>query len=187
MSDLNHLLEFWFTSANPKDMASHRDVWWKKDTDFDQTIQGEFGPLFKKAREGELKNWRETPLGCVGLVLLLDQFPRNMFRNDAQAFAYDQHARKLTRHVLAQGFDENLPLAPRVFLYLPLEHSEDLTDQNDCVALIKTLNDEGYLDFAIKHRDIIAKFGRFPHRNEVLGRQSTPEEIEFLQQPGSSF
>jgi len=121
------------------------------------------------------------------LVILLDQFPRNMFRGDKQAFAYDEQARILTRYVLDKEFDQTLPLGPRLFLYLPLEHSENLTDQNTCVALMEGLGDEDYVNYARKHQVIIERFGRFPHRNEVLNRISTPEEIAFLKEPGSSF
>lgn len=184
---LEDLLTFWFDSAIPQQMASHKQEWWMKDDAFDQRITEDFSPLFHLAQKGALDDWKETALGCVGLVLLLDQFPRNMFRARADAFACDPQARALTRYVLSRGFDQTLPVGPRLFLYLPLEHSEDLNDQDQCVELIKSLKDKNYLDYAQQHQKIIAKFGRFPHRNTALGRKSTPEEIEFLKQPGSSF
>lgn len=184
---LEELLTFWFDSTDPQQMASHKQDWWMKNDAFDQRITKDFSPLFHLAQSGELEEWKKTALGCVGLVLLLDQFPRNMFRGQAEAFDCDPQARALTRHVLSRGFDQTLPIGPRLFLYLPLEHSEDLDDQNQCVELVKSLQDEDYLDYAQQHQKIIAKFGRFPHRNDALGRKSTPEEIEFLKQPGSSF
>lgn len=184
---LEDLLRFWFDSAEPNHMASHKQAWWMKDAAFDQRITEDFSPLFHLAEKGELEDWKKTALGCVGLVLLLDQFPRNMFRGQARAFACDPQARALTRYVLSRGFDQSLPIGPRLFLYLPLEHSEDLGDQDRSVELIRALNDADYLDYAEQHRKIIAKFGRFPHRNEALGRPSTAEEIDFLKQPGSSF
>ncbi|MDV7339690.1 DUF924 family protein [Terasakiella sp. A23] len=185
--DIKSLLEFWFSSSTPGEMNTHRKEWWVKDPEFDRRIQDEFSPLFEKADAGELDDWKETPLGCVALALLLDQFPRNMFRGKARAFASDEKARALTRHVLDKGFDKNLPIGARLFLYLPLEHSEDLQDQNDCIKLVESMGDEGYLDFAKKHQVIIKRFGRFPHRNETLGRTSTNEEVAFLSEPGSSF
>jgi len=188
MSDeIKTLLEFWFLSSDPAKMETHRQEWWVKDPEFDRRINEDFRPLFEKADTGELDDWKETPLGCVALVILLDQFPRNMFRGSAKAFASDEKARALTRYVLERGFDKDLPIGPRLFLYLPLEHSEDLNDQNDCISLITSMGDEGYLEFAKKHHVIIKRFARFPHRNESLGRISTEEEVAFLQEPGSSF
>lgn len=187
MSDLNQLLEFWFGSAEPTQMATHRQEWWVKDDEYDRRINEDFGSLYNKATNGELESWKETPLGCVGLVILLDQFPRNMFRGDAQSFATDPQARDITRYALDIGIDQKVPMGGKLFLYLPLEHSEELDHQNTCVALMQAMGDEGYTDFALKHQVIIEKFGRFPHRNDVIGRESTPEEIEFLKQPGSGF
>ncbi|NVK20064.1 MAG: DUF924 domain-containing protein [Methylocystaceae bacterium] len=187
MSSLTHLLEFWFESAKMDQMATHREQWWIKDHNFDQRIRDDFKDLFDQAISGKLANWEETPLGCTGLVLLLDQFPRNMFRGSPRAFAYDEQARALTRNVLAKGFDQHLPMGPRLFLYLPLEHSENLQDQKDCITLMEALGDDDYLYFARKHLVIIEQFGRFPHRNDVLGRHSTPQEVMFLKEPDSSF
>jgi uncharacterized protein (DUF924 family) len=137
---------------------------------------------------GDFDHWRETAAGCVALCILLDQAPRNLFRGDPRSFASDAAARAVTRHALARGLDRDLPQEQRAFLYLPLEHSENLADQEACVRLFAGLdeNPDG-LDYAVRHRDIIARFGRFPHRNAVLGRTSTPEETEFLTQAGSSF
>lgn len=185
--ETKQLLEFWLGSAEPKEMASHRAQWWAKDADFDQRIQNDFKNLFNQACAGQLDHWKDSPLGCTALIILLDQFPRNLFRNDGQAFATDVQARDLTRHALEKGYDQTLPMGAKLFLYLPLEHSENLDDQNQSVALMKAMGDEGYHDFALKHHVIIARFGRFPHRNMALGRENTPEEEAFLQQPDSAF
>ncbi len=187
MSDLNPLLEFWLGSAAPGDMMTHRQEWWMKDAEFDRRINEEFAPLYEQAANGELDSWKETALGCLGLVILLDQFPRNMFRGDARSFATDPQALEVTRHALDNGFDQQLPMGGKLFLYLPLEHSEDLDHQNACVALMQAMGDDNYVDFALKHQVIIERFGRFPHRNDVLGRDSTAEEVEFLKEPGSGF
>lgn len=187
MNDLEQLLTFWLGSAEPDQMMTHRQEWWVKDEAFDQRIHSEFSGLYDKAVAGDLEDWKDTPLGCVGLCILLDQFPRNMFRGTARSFESDATARDITRHVLDNGFDKALPVGCRLFLYLPLEHSENLDHQYTCVALMQDMGDEGYVDFALKHQVIIERFGRFPHRNEVLGRKSTPEEIAFLETPGSSF
>jgi uncharacterized protein (DUF924 family) len=187
MADINRLLEFWLGSSDPAHMLCHRKEWWVKDPEFDQRIADEFMDLFDQAVEGKLATWQETPLGCLALVILLDQFPRNIFRNDQRAFAMDAGARRISRHVLAKGFDQVLPMGAKLFFYLPLEHSENLNDQFDCLKLMKAMGDEGYLNFAQKHLDIIERFGRFPHRNAILGRMSTEEEIAFLKEPNSRF
>jgi len=186
-SDLKRILQFWFNSSDPDHMATHREEWWIKSDDFDREIANDFGDLYEQARSGKLNDWKETPLGCVGLILLLDQCPRNMFRNTPKAFATDEQARQVTHHALDRSFDAALPLGAQVFLYMPLEHSEDIDDQNASVTLIGALGDGDYTSFALQHRDIIERFGRFPHRNDILGRPSTPEELAFLEQPGSSF
>jgi uncharacterized protein (DUF924 family) len=162
--------------------------WFEKDPVFDAAVRVRLAGLHDAAVAGQLDDWRETPAGCVALCILLDQVPRNVFRGTAAAFASDPQARAVTRHALAQGFDRDLPQAQRLFLYLPLEHSEDLADQELSVQLIGALDEAPvWLDYAIRHRDIVARFGRFPHRNAALGRTSTPEEEAFLTQPGSSF
>jgi len=187
MSDMEKLLSFWFGDAEPEKMATHRGAWWAKDPEFDQRINVEFKGLFDQAVAGKLGAWKETPLGCVALVILLDQFPRNIFRTDERAFSMDEAARALTRYVLDKQFDHALPMGAKLFLYLPLEHSENLSDQRECLGLMKEMGDAGYVDFAQKHLDVIEKFGRFPHRNVLLGRKSTPAEEAFLKGPNSSF
>jgi uncharacterized protein (DUF924 family) len=185
--DVSRILKFWFGADHPDQMTTQNEQWWTKDTTFDRKIEAEFSDLYQQAVAGALNDWKKDPFGCLALIILLDQFPRNMFRNTAQAFASDEAARDITRHVLEHEMDTGLPLAARLFMYLPLEHSENVDDQNAAVTLISALEDDGFSDFAIRHRDIIKRFGRFPHRNAILGRTDTPEEVEFLKQPGSGF
>lgn len=162
--------------------------WFEKDAAFDRAVRERLGPLHEQAAVGALDHWRESPEGSLALCVLLDQVPRNLFRDDARAFATDAAARAVTRHALERGFDRHLPQVQRLFLYLPLEHSETLEDQELCVRLVGALDgDPDWLDYAVRHRDIIARFGRFPHRNAALGRATTPEEARFLTEPGSSF
>jgi len=143
----------------------------------------------KAALAGKYETWRREPPGCRAGVLLLDQVPRNVYRGTPRAFITDPAARVVTRHALAEGFDQALATtAERMFLYMPLEHSENLKDQQDCVRLVAGLDGAAeFLSYAARHRDVIARFGRFPHRNAILGRESTEEEIEFLKHPNSSF
>ena len=162
--------------------------WFVKDPAFDAAVRARLAAPHEAAVAGRMDHWRETSEGCVALCLLLDQAPRNLFRDHARCYATDAQARAVTRYALAHERDRGLPQVQRLFLYLPLEHSESLADQDHCVRLMGELDeDPGWLDYAVRHRDIIARFGRFPHRNAVLGRASTPEELAFLSQPGSSF
>lgn len=189
MSTPDEVLEFWF----PADQARASKLWWGKDPQLDAEIRERFGPTLRAARAGELDHWAELARGRLALIVVLDQLSRNIHRNDPEAFAADARARALTEEGLARGHDRELQAIERLFFYLPLEHSESLDDQERCIALMQALADEfgeqyvGYVDYAVRHRDIIARFGRFPHRNAVLGRPSTAEELEFLTQPGSSF
>ena len=180
-AEIARVLDFCFAKRAVKD-------WFVKDPAFDAEVRASLGPLHERAAAGALAPWRETPEGCVTLCILLDQVPRNLYRGDARAFAWDGQARAVTRHALAEGLDRGLPQVQRLFLYLPLEHSEDLADQELCVRLMGALDAEPeWLEFARRHREIVARFGRFPHRNAALGRASTPEETAFLAEPGSSF
>jgi len=171
------VLAFWFQDPTRA---------WKKDPAFDAEIRDRFGDLHTAVTEGQHEAWRATPRGALAYVIVLDQFSRNLFRDDARTFATDRQARDVAEATIAAGHDRALTQQERGFLYMPFMHSEVLSDQDRSVALF----DEAptyQRDFAQQHRDIIARFGRFPHRNEVLGRASTPEELEFLKQPGSSF
>lgn len=174
------LLRFWFEETDP-------ELWFAKNDDFDAACRDRFGALYERAATSEFADWEETPEGCVALVIALDQLPRNIHRGDARAFATDPAARAVLRRALERGFDQVLPRRWRQFLYMPLQHSEDAADQALSVALNATLGDEEVLKFARAHKDIIERFGRFPHRNGALGRETTAEEAAFLEQPGSSF
>lgn len=181
MSALEEVLSFWFA-------AGREDQWFKASEAFDKEVRQIMLPQLEATRVGKYESWKHEPRGCLALCIVLDQAPRNLFRGTPRAFIFDPAAREVTRHALKQGFDKHLKEVERVFLYLPLEHSEDLKDQQDCVRLMAELpNGAEYLSYAERHRDVIARFGRFPHRNSVLGRESTEEELEFLKQPGSSF
>jgi len=162
--------------------------WFKRDPAFDREIRDRLLPLYRRAATGELDDWQATAQGALALVILLDQVPRNLFRDDPRAFATDAKALAVAKAIIEQGLDSGLSQAERVFLYLPLEHCESLADQEECVRLTGQLDEnKEWCDYAIQHRDIIARFGRFPHRNAILGRETTPEEAEFLEKPGSSF
>jgi uncharacterized protein (DUF924 family) len=172
------VLGFWF--------GSERKAWFEKNPAFDDEIRRRFLSLYEHGAAGMLSGWRQTPAGCLALVILLDQFPRNMFRGSARAFAADAHALEAARHALAMRFDQGLSVDERAFLYLPFEHSESLEDQRRACELMQPLGEEVYR-YALRHKEIIERFGRFPHRNAALGRASTPGELAFLKTPGSSF
>ena len=175
------VLAYWFAEG----MAER---WFKKDPAFDREIGDRLGPLYRRAAAGELDDWPASAEGALALVLLLDQVPRNLFRDDPRAFATDAKAVSVTKAAVERGLDSGLKQIERVFLYLPLEHCEDLADQETCVRLTGQLDENAdWCTYAIQHRDIIARFGRFPHRNAVLGRETTAEEAEFLKKPDSSF
>ncbi|HSM80995.1 MAG TPA: DUF924 family protein [Nodosilinea sp.] len=188
------ILRFWF--GDPADRAGEygqqRQVWFKKDAAFDETIRRRFGADHGRAERGELAAWRGQPRSCLALVVLLDQFSRNLFRGEARSFGCDRTALATANYALEQGYDQQVLPVERMFFYLPLEHSENLADQDRSVALVQALDaaHPGFastLDYALRHREVIRRFGRFPHRNTILGRPTTPEEAEFLRQPGSRF
>ena len=177
------VLDFWF--------QRERKAWFAKDERFDAEIVSRFLPLYERAAAGGLTHWLQAPRSCLALVIVLDQFPRNMFRGSARAFAADPLALAAARTLVDRGWDKALTPDERMFAYLPFEHSESLADQERCLALMReiatTPETADLPQWAEKHLDIIRRFGRFPHRNAALGRASTPEEIEFLKQPGSTF
>ena len=187
MSDIQDILDFWFLPKSHKKYGAARPEWFQKNSEFDAEIKKRFLGLYKQAKAGKLLQWTETKEGTMALILIFDQFSRNMFRDTPDAFATDDKALALARHMLAAGHFNNLMIHEKAFAALPFEHSEKLADQNKSVELYKEMGSENYLDFAIKHYDIIKKFGRFPHRNKILRRKSTKAELEFLSQPGSSF
>ncbi len=184
MSDIDRILAFWFAEGPD----TFRQAWFKKDEGFDATCRDAFGHLVVPAREGALDTWAEMPKGALALLLLLDQFPRNLFRGSAEAFASDAHARDVARRaVLGHRFDIVLTPTERVFLYLPFEHGEAPADQDLSVALFEGLRDspahakqDGAIDYAWRHRAVIQRFGRFPHRNAALGRVSSAAEEAWL-------
>ncbi|MFV8755626.1 DUF924 family protein [Nannocystaceae bacterium ST9] len=196
MVDPETVLTTWF----PSDPAQQQKLWWGKDEATDASLRERFADTLAAARRGELEGWAASARGRLALILVLDQLSRNIHRGSPEAFVGDPLARALTHAGLALGHDRELAPIERVFMYLPLEHSEELGEQDQCVGLFKALADEVaagdpeqgkryayYLTFADRHREIIARFGRFPHRNAVLGRASTAEELAFLSEPGSSF
>lgn len=181
------VLDFWFGP----DRGAARAEWFRKDTAFDDEIRRRFGDVHTAAAARELEAWRLSPQPMLALVIVLDQFSRNLYRGDARAFAQDGHALECARQALARKDDLGLLPVQRQFLYLPYEHSESLANQEIGLELMRSLEafeeTRGVSEWAVRHRDVIARFGRFPHRNAALGRPSTPEETEFLRQPGSAF
>jgi uncharacterized protein (DUF924 family) len=199
METQDSIHEFWFGAGTDDDAAAKEKsrLWWSKDAGIDRAVRQRFEDVLKRAARSELDDWSATPAGTLALILLTDQFPRNMYRDTPQGFAFDALARDWCRSGIDRGFDQALRPIERVFFYMPLEHSESLHDQYLAVALfekmIAALEPErqsgftGYLDFALHHRDIIERFGRFPHRNAILGRESSEQESAFLLEKGSSF
>ena len=199
MEEAEEILSFWFGELDARGCASReqRERWWTKSEDFDQTIRSRFSGIYDSIVAGKRESWRNAPRTALAYVIVLDQFSRNMFRGTPKMFAADALAREACREGLDSGFDAELAFDERVFFYLPLEHSEDIRDHQRCLRVFRALLEsapessrpdaEYYLDFAERHRVIIERFGRYPHRNETLGRPSTEEELEFLSQPGSSF
>jgi uncharacterized protein (DUF924 family) len=183
------VLGFWFAAESG--YGKRRKEWFRKDTAFDAVIQARFLTLHEEAADHRLSRWKDDVGDCLALIVLLDQFPRNMFRGTARAFASDGLALDAARHALAKGYDRAMLPAERMFAYLPFEHSEALEDQLLGRKLMLPLEafeetHDAYR-YAERHHAIVARFGRFPHRNAVLGRPSTAEEIEFLAQPGAGF
>ena len=183
MRDVNQVLEFWLAPAN-------RSLWFKKVPAFDEEIRRRFEPLHERAAEGRLAQWQNTPEGSLALVICLDQFPRNMYRGTPRAFATDEKARLVADWAVDRGFDLHFKDEQvRFFFYLPFEHSENIDDQHRCIELVRRgcPGDPEIMRYALMHREVIAKYGRFPHRNAILGRRNTPEEDEYLKQPGAGF
>ena len=188
-SKAGEVLDFWFGREGEPGYGEFREAWFRKDPEFDQQIRDRFETLYETAASGELDDWKEEARSCLALVIVLDQFPRNMFRGDPRSYATDRKAQETAEHAVDRALDRELPEFQRTFLYIPFMHSEDLEHQRRSVELFRGLGgsetDSSY--YAVRHMEIIERFGRFPHRNEVLGRRTTPEEAEFLTQPGSSF
>ena len=185
------ILNFWFGEPNQPTYGKPRQAWFNKKPKFDSEVRTHFLTDYEQAAAGELDDWKNSAQTCLALTLLLDQFPRNMFRGTPQAFATDWQALSAAQYAISRGYDRELLPVHRWFIYCPFEHSENIEHQNQAVALFQQLSDDpdsaDAIKYTILHREVILRFGRFPHRNVILGRVSTPEEEEFLQQPGSSF
>jgi uncharacterized protein (DUF924 family) len=195
----DELLQFWF-GVDPNDAAVaavKAELWWGHGQETDELLQARFGAAASAAAADVLDHWTGSPRGRLALILLLDQLPRAIHRATPEAFAQDSKAIKVAEQGLESGADRLLRPIERLFFYLPFEHSEDLADQDRSVELFRDLAASvpenhrqtfaGFVDYAVKHREVITRFGRFPHRNLILGRESTAEEKAFLEQPGSSF
>lgn len=185
------VLDFWFGKSDEANYGKPRQSWFVKNDEFDLKIESQFQTLYKQAAANELNDWQRQPSSCLALIIILDQFPRNMFRNSPKAFATDNQAKAFAQYAIAHQFDTQLIPVQRCFMYLPFEHSENLADQETSVKLFDILkaypDSKSTVDYAFRHWEIIQRFGRFPHRNQILGRTNTPEETEFLKQPGSGF
>ena len=175
------IIEFWFS-------PEAKERWFDSTAEFDRLLCERYQSIWEQAGQGELDDWMTTAEGCLALVIVLDQFPLNMFRGEARSFSTEARSIEIARHAIEQDFDGELPDEQKSFLYMPFMHSESLLIHEQAVKLFSLpgMAASNY-DFEIKHKKIIERFGRYPHRNTILDRSSTPEELEFLQQPGSSF
>jgi uncharacterized protein (DUF924 family) len=195
----SEIIEFWFGDAlaSPKHARARAEVWFGKNEDFDREIRNRFGALPELAAKDRLDAWRDEASSALALVLVLDQFPRNLYRGSTRAFAFDSHALATALGAIARGFDRTLNEIQASFFYLPLEHAEDIEHQDQAVRLFEELTAradselrpmfESFTTYARRHRDVIQRFGRFPHRNAVLNRQATPEEAAYLESGGDRF
>jgi uncharacterized protein (DUF924 family) len=185
------VLAFWFGGEDEPGYGEFREEWFRKDEAFDREVTDRFGDLYERAAAGDLDGWQEEPDSCLALVIVLDQFPRNMFRGDGKTHATDDKALQTARYAIEHALDRELPAFQKMFLYMPFMHAESVEDQRRSVELFEGLAAEpggpDVVEYAVGHRDIVERFGRFPHRNAILGRETTPEEAEFLTQPGSSY
>ncbi len=181
MSVTEDILEFWFGDADVTQDCEARAAWFKADPDFDAEIESRFAERARAAAGGECDNWGEMPSGSMALCVLLDQFPRNLYRGSGEAFATDAKARQIASAALERGHDQVVAPTKRSFLYLPFMHSENIDDQIRSVELYRALGNEGNLRYALDHHYVISRFGRFPTRNAALGRDTTPEEAVFLE------
>jgi uncharacterized protein (DUF924 family) len=185
VNEIMEILRFWFgDSSDP----AHESPWFVQDAAFDQLCRSGFLADHERAAGGQLESWKDTPSGTLALILLLDQFPRNLFRGHPRSFATDPQALAAAKDAVARGFDLALPPVQRPFIYMPFQHSENLADQEESSRLFHRLAAEvpamaSYIEYAEHHLEVVRRFGRFPHRNAVLGRASTAEELEFIQRP----
>lgn len=193
------ILQYWFDEIDkfPEKLEQQSQLWFKKNDATDEFIKMHFGANLEQAKKGEFDDWVEEAEGRLALIILFDQFSRHIYRETAQAYAQDEKALQLAENGIVRGHDQKLNIIQRIFFYLPFEHAEDKDNQTKSVILFAKLLAEApenlknffqiTYDYAVKHKNVIDQFGRFPHRNQILGRKSTTAEVEFLQQPGSSF
>jgi uncharacterized protein (DUF924 family) len=188
---VGEVLDFWFGHEGEPEYGQFREAWFRKDPEFDARVTKQFSDLYEEAAVGNLDGWLDDAESCLALVIVLDQFPRNMFRGGGRIHAEDDRALGASKYAVEHALDRELPAFQRMFLYMPFMHSENVEDQRRSVELFERLaGEEGAPDvvsYAVGHRDIVEQFGRFPHRNEILGRETTPEEAVFLTKEGSSF
>lgn len=197
--DHRRILDFWFGESldDVQIIEQKSSLWWRKDEDLDREIESVFSTVLESLIAGQLSAWKQDAESLLAMIILADQFSRNIYRNKEKAFTQDELALALTLEGLESRIDLELGIVQRIFFYMPLEHSESMSMQDRSVEMFEQLCESapedirqeiaGNLDYAIKHREVIEKFGRFPHRNAILGRESRPEEIEYLKQPGSGF
>ena len=193
------VISFWFGSGRDANSINdqQKSLWWEKNEQTDQLIKDRYSNLVEDVYSGTREDWLQTATGTLASIITLDQFPRNIYRGTARSFAFDHRALEISKILLETGLYQELSLIQRVFAFIPFEHSEDLDDQVTSIQLYKDLLElapenekeifKGFYDFALKHHEIIEEFGRYPHRNEILGRNSTHQELAFLERPGSSF
>jgi len=177
---IRDVLDFWFLPLEHPDHGKPREIWWGGKDGIDDEVRSRFAAPFQQALDGAFDHWRKSPDGALALILICDQFPRNMHRRSARAFAGDRKGLETAYYALARGYPTAFNLAMRLFFYLPFQHSEALADQELGCALFDAFDDAETMKHAIEHRDVIMRFGRFPHRNEVLNRACTDEETEYL-------
>ena len=177
---IRDVLDFWFLPLDDPGHGKPRDVWWSGPAEFDAEIRDRFSAAFDRALDGAFDSWRHSPDGALALILLCDQFPRNMHRRSARAFAGDAKALEAARLALARSYPAAFNLTMRLFFYMPFQHSEALADQELGCALFAAFEDEETMKHAVEHRDVIVRFGRFPHRNDALGRVCTEDELAYL-------
>jgi len=199
--EINRVLSFWFGDLKENEAPSeaHRKMWWIKDTENDNRIKDNFGNDLRLAIDGELDDWKKSPEGSLALIILLDQFSRNIYRDTNKAFSQDEMSLQICTEGIDNGFDKELHPVKRILFNMPLMHSESMDMQEKSLECFSGLAQEftepesiastvsNSYQYALRHYEIIKRFGRYPHRNEILGRESTTEEIEFLGEPGSSF
>jgi uncharacterized protein (DUF924 family) len=189
MNKVTEILDFWFGKPETSEYGKPRPVWFKSDPHFDDQIQERFGEVYQFAQSGLLEGWKQFPASCLALIITLDQFPRNLYRGTPAAFATDGMALEIAKYAVEIGIDRELWPVQRWFIYLPFEHSENLEDQTESLRLFTTLaadaDSQQAISSARTHYELIQTYGRFPHRNPILNRASTPAEIEFLARPDS--